>query len=169
MGLFLGGSTETIEKKGLDTFVQEIKNEILPDFKILHQALDNLAKAENPFFWKFQDVKTKTWNKGNAILLGDAACGFLPTAGVGASMAMDSAAALVDELSRADKMHLEYALKLYVKRQQKRVEKAQQDSRDLGKLMFVENKLIAKARDYTVRFYSLKQLVKNISQTLEGK
>lgn len=169
MGLFLGGPDELIKKQGLENFAGKIKDEILPEYNELHQALDTLAVMENPFYWKLQDVRTFEWQKGNVILLGDAACGFLPTAGVGASMALDSAAALADELSRTDKEHLEYGLKLYSKRQQQRVEKAQKDSRELGKLIFMENKIISRVRDYAIRFYSLKQLVKNISKTIEGK
>ena len=81
---------------------------------------------------------------------------------------MDSAAALADELSRSDTAHLDYALKLYVRRQKDRVEKAQQDSRDLGKMMFIKSSVAAAARNYALRFYTLKALVKNISRTIEG-
>ena len=169
IGIFLGGPNDLIKKQGLQNFAKNIKAEILPEFEILHQSLDILASTENPFYWEFHDCRTNDWNKGNVILLGDSASGFLPTAGVGASMAMDSASALVDELSRTDKNHLEYGLKLYIKRQKERVEIAQEDSRKLGKLMFVKSNIIAGIRDYAIRFYSIKQLAKNISKTIEGK
>ncbi|WP_157429300.1 FAD-dependent oxidoreductase [Aequorivita sublithincola] len=168
IGVFLGGPNELIKKEGMSGFVQKIKKEILPEFKIVHNSLDTLESTENPFYWEFHDCRTKDWQKGNVILLGDSACGFLPTAGVGASMAMDSASALVDELSRTDKEHIGYGLKLYIKRQKKKVETAQEDSRKLGKLMFVKSNLIAGIRDYAIRFYSIKQLAKNISKTIEG-
>ena len=169
IGIFLGGPNEVVKKQGLQKFVKKIKNEIFPEFKVLHNSLDKLASTENPFYWEFHDCRTKEWQKGNVILLGDSACGFLPTAGVGASMAMDSASALIDELSRTDKEHIEYGLKLYIKRQKDRVEKAQEDSRKLGKLMFVKSNLIAGIRDYAIRFYSIERLAKNISKTLEGE
>ena len=168
VGIFLGGPNDLVQEQGLKDFATKIKKEILPEFAILHQSLDALAATVNPFYWEFHDCRAKEWQKNNVILLGDAACGFLPTAGVGASMAMDSASALVDELSRTDKEHMEYGLKLYIKRQKKRVEKAQEDSRNLGKLMFVKSNLFAKIRDYAIRFYSIKQLAKNISKTIEG-
>lgn len=168
MGVFLGGPNDTVQNMGVKAFCAKIKHEISPEYPILHEALDNLAKTENPFYWEFHDVRTKKWHKGNVILLGDAASGFLPTAGVGASMAMDSAAALVDELSRTDKDHIEYGLKLFIKRQQKRVEANQEDSRRLGKMMFVESHVIAAIRDYAVRFYTVRHMVKNISKTIEG-
>lgn len=168
IGFFLGGPSKLIQKEGLQKFVDRVKGKIKPEYKILHESLDVLASTENPFYWEFQDCRTKDWNKGNVLLLGDAACGFLPTAGVGASMAMDSAAVLVDELSRTDKEHLDYGLKLYIKRQKDRVEKAQEDSRKLAKFMNVESKFIAAIRDFAMRFYSLKQLAKNITKSMEG-
>ena len=168
IGLFLGGPDNVIKKQGLKSFAQSIKSEIHPEHEILHKALDKLAETRNPYYWELHDVRTKGWQKGNVILLGDAASGFLPTAGVGASMAMDSAASLVDELSRTDRDHIEYGLRLYVKNQKERVERAQADSRKLGKMMFIESKIISKARDFATRFYTLQQLVKNISKTIEG-
>ncbi|MCB0745634.1 MAG: hypothetical protein KDC67_17150, partial [Ignavibacteriae bacterium] len=64
--------------------------------------------------------------------------------------------------------HIEYGLKLYTKRQQKRVETNQNDSRQLGKMMFVKSHLISAIRDYSIRYYSVKQLAKNITKTIEG-
>ena len=168
IGIFLGGPNDLVKRQGLQNFVKKIKTQILPEFEVLHKSLDVLSSAENPFYWEFHDCRTNDWNKGNVILLGDSACGFLPTAGVGASMAMDSASALVDELSRTDKEHIEYGINLYIKRQKRRVERAQNDSRKLGKLMFIKSSLIASIRDYAIRFYSIKQLAKNISRTIEG-
>ncbi|MBI1184474.1 NAD(P)-binding protein [bacterium] len=168
VGVFLGGPNEVTQKVGLKNFANEIKTEILPEFTLLHDAINQLESSQNPFYWEFHDCKTSEWRKGNVILLGDAACGFLPTAGVGASMAMDSAAALVDELSRTDKGHIDYGLDLYIKRQKKRVETAQKDSRNLGKMMFVKSRFVAGIRDYAVRFYSIEQLAKGISKIIEG-
>ena len=168
VGIFIGGPNELLKKLGLIRFVTSIKKEILPEYKLLHHALDALMSLKKPFYWEFHDCRTKTWRKRKVLLLGDAACAFLPTAGVGASMAMDSAAALADELSRTDKAHLEYGLDLYIKRQKERVEKAQEDSRKLGKLMFVKSNLIAGIRDYAIRFYSIKEMAKNISKIMDG-
>ncbi|MEZ4331226.1 MAG: FAD-dependent monooxygenase [Myxococcota bacterium] len=54
------------------------------------------------FFWRLTDVRAADWTRGRVALLGDAAAASLPTAGIGASMAMESAAVLADELSRCD-------------------------------------------------------------------
>lgn len=169
IGIFLGGPNHLIEQQGIEDFTEHVQKEILPEYQVLHDALHTLKTQEKPYYWEFHDSRADHWNKGNVILLGDAACGFLPTAGVGASMAMDSAAALVDELSRTAKGHIDYGMYLFIKRQKHRVETAQKDSRNLGKIMFVKSGMMAGLRDYAVRFYSLKQLASGISKTMEGE
>jgi 2-polyprenyl-6-methoxyphenol hydroxylase-like FAD-dependent oxidoreductase len=114
------------------------------------------------------DCRSKTWSNGRTVLLGDAAAAFLPTAGVGASAAMDSAAALADELSRADAKHMHYALELFEKRQRHRVETAEKNSRDLSKLMFINSAPGAWARDKLMEFYTLKHLIDDISKVMSG-
>jgi 2-polyprenyl-6-methoxyphenol hydroxylase-like FAD-dependent oxidoreductase len=125
-------------------------------------------RTGSSFYWKMADIRSRVWWRGRTVLLGDAAAAFLPTAGVGASVAMDSAAALSDELARADAAHLEFALSLYEKRQRNRAERAQKNSRDLARFMFVNNPLVAFGRDQFMRVYSLKQLIRDISKVMEG-
>ncbi|BDD11700.1 oxidoreductase (plasmid) [Fulvitalea axinellae] len=169
-GIFLGGPHSINQSKGHKAIAQKLKQRISPSCEWAHKALDQFieTKTGDPFYWEFHDCQTKNWRKGQVILLGDAACGFLPTAGVGASMAMDSAVALVDELSRTDKEHIEYGLHLYISRQKKRVESAQRNSRRLAKLMFVESKFRARLRDCLLRFYSLDDFIKDIRKIMEG-
>jgi 2-polyprenyl-6-methoxyphenol hydroxylase-like FAD-dependent oxidoreductase len=170
VGIFVSGSLKTIEERGLQGCIDEVKKTLDPNsLALLEEALDRLARESEPYFWDLHDCKSEKWSKGNIILLGDAADGFLPTAGIGASMAMDSAAALVDELSRAETGHLDYAIKLYTDRQKERVEIAQKDSRRLGKIMFVSSPLVADMRDFSLRFYTLKNLVSNITKMIQGK
>ncbi|MGD8749340.1 MAG: NAD(P)/FAD-dependent oxidoreductase [Balneolaceae bacterium] len=168
IGVFLGGPTTEIKEKGLPAFVNEVKQRMADEFTLPHQALDSFKDEENPFFWEFHDCRSDTWHKQNVVLLGDAATGFLPTAGVGASMAMDSAAALVDELTRMDKDHVEYGLKLFSKRQKERVEKAQKDSRELGKLMFVDSLILSGVRNKFLPFYSLQRMLSDLTDVMEG-
>lgn len=168
IGVFLGGPVNEIKEKGLDAFVGDVKDQISDEFALPHQALDSYLSEEDPFFWEFHDCRSRVWHKDNVILLGDAATGFLPTAGVGASMAMDSAAALVDELTRVDKDHISYGLKLFTERQKERVEKAQKDSRELGKMMFVDSALISGIRNKFLPFYSLQRMLSDLTDVMEG-
>lgn len=168
IGIFLGGPVSKIKKKGLNNFKTEIKKYISSNFDLPHRALTAFDQDDDPFFWEFHDCRSSVWHKNNVVLLGDAATGFLPTAGVGASMAMDSAATLADELSRVDKEHINYGLKLYTKRQKERVEIAQKDSRRLGKMMFLDSSFVSKVRDKILPFYSLQRMLSDLTKVMEG-
>jgi 2-polyprenyl-6-methoxyphenol hydroxylase-like FAD-dependent oxidoreductase len=131
---------------------------------ILHSLPGDDAEL---FFWKLADQRAAQWVKGRVVLMGDAAAAFLPTAGIGASMAMESAAVLADELSRAEHARLSYALRFYETRRRKRVEAAQDDSRHMARMMFIETAPLAWGRDQALKFYSLDQLVKQIAKIFE--
>lgn len=121
---------------------------------------------EEMFYWKLDDQRAKHWIKGRVALLGDAAAAFLPTAGIGASMAMESAAVLADELSRADAKSVPLALRFYERRRRIRVEAAQTDSRKLSKLMFLRSPVLGFARNQSIKMMSLKSLAKDIVKML---
>lgn len=169
IGIFLGGPNRKIKKKGLNDFKTEIKKRISSDHNLPHRALNAFDQDNEPFFWEFHDCRSSVWHKNNVVLLGDAATGFLPTAGVGASMAMDSAAALVDEISRVDKEHIKYGMSLYAKREKERVEKAQKDSRKLGKMMFIDSSIISMLRNRIIPFYSLQRMLTDLAKIMKGE
>jgi 2-polyprenyl-6-methoxyphenol hydroxylase-like FAD-dependent oxidoreductase len=122
--------------------------------ELLQPLLRALEKDATPFYWDLHDYRSSVWQKGRVVLVGDAACGFLPTAGIGATMALNAAAALADELSRVDATYACNGLKLFVERQKHRTEAAQSKSRQLGELMFVQSKPAAWGRDHLMQFYT---------------
>jgi|FLOH01.1.fsa_nt_gi FAD-dependent urate hydroxylase len=128
------------------------------------QALDS---ASSFFPWPMVDVKSDEWVRGRVTLVGDAAVGFLPTAGVGASNAMRGAAALADELSRAGRATIPLALRLYEKRARKIIEGNQQDSRSVAKYMFVDGRATAWGRDQLMKHYPAERIVKQIVKSME--
>jgi 2-polyprenyl-6-methoxyphenol hydroxylase-like FAD-dependent oxidoreductase len=168
IGVFLGGPVETIRQIGLPDFADRVAAGIDLGGDLPHRALGALTSQSNPYFWTFEDRRSDVWHRANVVLLGDAATGFLPTAGVGASMAMDSAAALADELSRMEPGHLDYALDLYEKRQRDRVERAQRDSRRLGRIMFVRSTVLTALRDRVLPHYSLQRMLADLSKVMQG-
>jgi 2-polyprenyl-6-methoxyphenol hydroxylase-like FAD-dependent oxidoreductase len=111
-------------------------------------AIDDLERA---YAWPMRDVRARRWFDGRVALCGDAAVAFLPTAGVGASNALRAAAALADELSRADASSVPLALELYEKRCRSVVERNQTDSRRLARVMFVRNQPVGWVRDQLAR------------------
>jgi FAD-dependent urate hydroxylase len=118
------------------------------------------------FWWQLSDVRSKAWHQGRVALLGDAACAFLPTAGIGASMALESAAVLDDELGRTDARFLPGALERYEMRRKPRTEAFQDDSRKLASMMMIESSELAWGRDQLMKFYTLDMLAKTIAQSL---
>jgi hypothetical protein len=80
---------------------------------------------------------------------------------------MESAAVLADELSRADVVHLDHSLAFCETRGRYRVEAAQNDSRHMARMMFIERVPPARGRDQVLKFYSLDQLVKQTAKSFE--
>ncbi|MBY0320689.1 MAG: FAD-dependent monooxygenase [Reyranella sp.] len=118
------------------------------------------------FWWQLSDMRCKAWHQGHVALLGDAACAFLPTAGVGASMALESAAVLDDELGRTDSRFLSGALARYEMRRKPRAEAFQDDSRKLASMMMIESSELSWGRDQLMKFYTLDMVAKTIAQSL---
>jgi 2-polyprenyl-6-methoxyphenol hydroxylase-like FAD-dependent oxidoreductase len=124
------------------------------------------ANDKDMFFWNLEDCRAPHWSKGRMVLMGDSACAFLPTAGVGASMAMESAAVLGDELGRTDAKGVALALQHYETRRRKRAEGAQTASRRIASLMFVKSTPVAWSRDQLMKFYSIEEFAKEIEKSL---
>jgi len=125
-----------------------------------------IEDAHALFAWPMTDVRARQWYSGRVALCGDAGAAFLPTAGVGASNAMRSAAALADEFSKADAAHVPLALEMYVKRCQKTVQRNQDDSRTAARLMFVDSKTLGWGRDHLIKHYPTKRMVKQIIKSM---
>lgn len=164
IGMFLGGPTDDLDRLGREAFVDELQ---LRFGDRVAGLADVRTATEDAFYWRFQDTRARRWSSGRVVLLGDAAVGFLPTAGVGASMAMESAAVLADVLGRTGADRVERALALYEKRHRSRVEAAQKSSRQLGRMMFVRSRWSAWARNQLLRFYTVEQLVKDVARIME--
>ncbi len=123
---------------------------------IVPEILEELDDPNEIFHGHYNDLIMKKWHKGRVVLVGDAAHAILPTAGGGVSMAMESAAVLADELSRADSKYIEQSFESYMTRRRSRVSKIQTQSRMMGKYVFTNNRYVSSARDFLMRFYSNK-------------
>jgi 2-polyprenyl-6-methoxyphenol hydroxylase-like FAD-dependent oxidoreductase len=125
---------------------------------------ESLAHASDGavFPWPMVDHKADQWIHGRVALVGDAATGFLPTAGVGASNAIKSAQVLADELGRADASTVPLALSLWEQRARAKVEANQAASRTLAKMMFVKGSTVAKVRDLMLKHYPVDKVAKDV-------
>lgn len=110
-----------------------------------------LEEAGRLWPWRLRDVRSRRLRKGRVVLCGDAGTAFLPTAGVGASAALRCAAALADELSRADARLVPLALDHYLERTTRPVRAQQRDSRRLARAMLLRSSTLCRGRDVAVR------------------
>jgi 2-polyprenyl-6-methoxyphenol hydroxylase-like FAD-dependent oxidoreductase len=116
--------------------------------------LAGLDDESQIYFDDYNDLRMDKWYKGRVVLTGDSAHAVLPTAGGGVSMAIESAAVLADELSRADSKYIAHALESYESRRRPRVVKIQDQSRMMGKVAFADSRVLSVLRNLVMRFYS---------------
>ncbi len=180
IGVFLG-CPDSRQPLGPRRFAAEVRNRLTVLTPRIDACLTAVEEAESPFFWPLRDSRAHRWCHGRTVLLGDAAAGFLPTAGIGAGMAMESAGVLAGELSAlaarpstassaGSSVAAEpvAALERFEARQRPRVEAAHDNSRSLARLMFGRSRLFAFARDQAFRVISIRSALKPILQLLES-
>jgi len=97
-------------------------------------ALGGLESIDAVVCTDIEEVHQAAWTRGRVALLGDAAHALTPNMGQGAGMAMEDAAVLAEELSRAARGETDVpsALASYVTRRRPRVETIVRLSREIG-------------------------------------
>lgn len=166
-GVVIAGPKKVLEHDGRRGFAEKVRHHLRDFGGPVPAVLNALEKDENPFLWDLQECRCARWIDRRVVLLGDAAAGFLPTAGVGASMAMLGAAVLADQLARADADHLDCALRLFYSRMRLKTDAAQDTSRRLARSMAVESAALAWGREQLVRFYTLDRALRDIAKVME--
>lgn len=106
-------------------------------------------KSEAVFNHDDDEIRLKQWFRGRVVLVGDAAHALSPTLGMGASMALEDAYVLADELSLSGG-RIERALQQYVKRREPRI----RELALLSRLLHLT--IMAGKRFYTLRNLFLK-------------
>ncbi|HEU5342191.1 NAD(P)/FAD-dependent oxidoreductase [Edaphobacter sp.] len=119
-------------------------------------ARSALATCTDPSIWHddFLDIRLPRWTQGRVALVGDAAHAILPSAGVGASLAIESAYVLADELSRTSSIRIPEALLRYEHRRRARVDGVQSQSRQLMWMIRPRNPLAVGIRNAVMRAVS---------------
>ncbi len=166
IGVFVGGDRSDT-RVGADAFVERIRGELGHVEPRTDSALRAVADTDDAYYWSLSDVRSDRWAVGRVVLLGDAAAGFLPTAGVGAGMAMESAGQLAVRLAGTSRSEIPRALAAFERTQRPRVESAQSNSRMLARLMFRQNRAFAIFRDGLARCLTLNMALGPIRRLLE--
>jgi FAD-dependent urate hydroxylase len=128
-----------------------------------------LGEARHLWPWPLRDIRSRRLRKGRVVLCGDAATAFLPTAGAGASAALRCAAALADELSRADARLVPLALDRYLERTTKPIRANQRDSRRLARAMLLRSSALCQARDVAIRHMPVRPVIGSILAALQQR
>jgi len=167
-GVFVGGDRADM-REGPAAFIAHIRGQLSTVDPWFERALATVEAGKDLYFWKLTDCRADTWAAGRVALVGDAAAGFLPTAGIGAGMAMESATVLARHLLDAGPEGVGEALSAYERGQRPRVEAAQDNSRQLAKLMFRHSRVLAVIRDLAVRLVPLATILGPIRDLLDHR
>jgi len=154
IGVILCGDRRDTEI-GPAQFVRRARADLRITEKRETDALNAVASARDPYFWKLTDCRAAMWSVGRVGLIGDAAAGFLPTAGIGAAMAMEAAGQLAKRIATTDRQGIIAMLQDYERAERPRVEAAQDNSRQLARLVFRRNEAVSAVRDVAARFIPL--------------
>ncbi len=154
-----GGPRDALLGEDVPSVLSYHMADLIGQVPVVGTAIGDLDDA---YSWAMRDVRSERWVDRRVVLCGDAAVGFMPTAGVGASNAMRAAAGLADELSRANGASVPLALELYEKRCRSVIERSQTDSRRQARVMFVRRPRLAWARDQLARRIPAKRALSEI-------
>ncbi|MGY1623818.1 FAD-dependent oxidoreductase [Geodermatophilus sp. SYSU D00965] len=168
VGVFLGGPRRDTAR-GAAEFVGRVRRRLRAHDLRLERALRTVAAGHGTHYWPMTDVRAGRWTAGRVVLLGDAAAGFLPTAGIGAAMAIESADVLGRALAGATPGSVPAVLRDHEARQRPRVESAQRTSRVLGRLVFRRSRPAAVVRDLVARFGTLDRALAPIVRLLADR
>lgn len=138
----------------VETRIDRIREHFAGFGGLVPQILSSLDQPETMFHDDYNDVRLEHWHSGRVALIGDAAHAILPTGGAGASLAMESAAVLAEELCRANSQTLGFALDQYTARRRSRVDTIRTQSRLYGKAMLLHGLLGEAVRETSFRLLS---------------
>lgn len=167
VGVFVGGPRPTTAA-GPAGFGRLARSRLRNPDPTTTQALAAIEAAENPYYWKLADTRSRHWALNPVVLVGDAAAGFLPTAGIGAAMALESAAVPAAHLSGIPAEGIPKALTEYERERRPYVIAADNNSRKLAKLMFRDEQIFCIVRDFAMRFATPKMVLGPISKLHQG-
>lgn len=166
VGVFFGGPRADTAA-GPASFVAKTRRQLRDVSPRLQRALTAVLDDPDPYYWSLTDCRAPDWTTGRTVLLGDAAAGFLPTAGIGAGMAMESAWVLAGILRQSGGSALAELLRAYERLQRPRVEAAQDNSRQLANLMFHRSRVLTVIRELAMRFVSVERALGPIKKLLQ--
>ncbi|TSC85858.1 MAG: 2-polyprenyl-6-methoxyphenol hydroxylase-like oxidoreductase [Parcubacteria group bacterium Gr01-1014_8] len=112
-------------------------------------------------------IKLKHWHTNRIVLIGDAAHGFEPSAGLGGSMALEDAYVLAAELLKVEEEHITAALEAYEKKRKPRVALARSLTSKMGSWGMVDSVLLRKSIDLIFPYLPESMLTRDFFKLLK--
>jgi FAD-dependent urate hydroxylase len=147
---------------------EDVRTALAEALRPLVTGIPSLAEAvpaaERFYPWRVDDVTHSAWAKGRIALCGDAAASSIPTAGVGASHAIQSALVLAEELGDADEVPA--ALRRYEARCRRAVNSNLRQSRLVARTMLARGRIRSDTRDFVLRHYPAERVIKQLTDSV---
>mgnify|MGYP000135607136 CR=1 FL=1 len=115
----------------------------------LPELLD--GTADEPFFDRVRAVDCDTWHTDRVALIGDAAHAVHPISGMGASLALQDARVLAQELATGNPEDRSEALRRFERRRRDAAARIRREARFESAVMFLESKPLRRLRDAAVK------------------
>ncbi|WP_242492830.1 FAD-dependent oxidoreductase [Halogeometricum borinquense] len=109
------------------------------------------ATDDDPFFDRIRDVACERWHGDRVVLIGDAAHAVHPISGMGASLALQDARVLAQELSTARPGNLSSAFDRFERRRRDDVRRVKREARFEAAATFLESPTLRSVRNAVVR------------------
>jgi 2-polyprenyl-6-methoxyphenol hydroxylase-like FAD-dependent oxidoreductase len=147
--------------------IERLKNTFKSESVVVPHIFETLKDEEiNPA--DLMHVRLKTWVKDKVVLLGDAAHGFEPHAGIGGSMAMEDGYVLAAELMKvSDSYSLQEALKKYEKQRKRRVDIAYRLTWKMKTWGLIRSKVLRRFINFCAPFFPESYFVKDYNTLLK--
>jgi 2-polyprenyl-6-methoxyphenol hydroxylase-like FAD-dependent oxidoreductase len=147
--------------------IERLKKSFADESSLVPQMFESL-KNENIIPTDLIHINLKKWFKGRVVLVGDAAHGFEPHAGIGGSMALEDGYILAGELMQISKNYfLNKALSNYETKRKKRVKVAYILTHKMKEWALTRSKLLRKIFDFFLPFFPEKYIVKDYYKLLD--
>ncbi len=141
---------------------------IFSDFKnSVGVMIDAIEDPAHIFHDKLAYIEMPLWYKDRVVLMGDAQHATSPITGMGASMALEDAFVLSEELKKINKTEeISNALNEYTKRRSKRIKEFRRKSRVVQDFMMVKSPFVSLIRNIVVKIIPISYFLKPIESLI---